>query len=156
MFSSLRRVSKLEFGSSLRKLANPGFRSMALKSTSTQPSMTDMGHASSAKELDVDTLSDIEDDHVQLSGMGLLPVTSELDLVDTAAMPSWPVFRLLGKNGTLLENAQVPSHISQQEIVSWYKEMVTIQALDDIFYNAQRQGRISFYMQNRYVEHSQC
>ena len=29
-----------------------------------------------------------------------------------------------------------------------YKSMVQVQTIDDIFYNAQRQGRISFYMQN--------
>ena len=29
-----------------------------------------------------------------------------------------------------------------------YKSMVQVQTVDDIFYNAQRQGRISFYMQN--------
>jgi 2-oxoisovalerate dehydrogenase E1 component alpha subunit len=29
-----------------------------------------------------------------------------------------------------------------------YKLMIRIQAVDDVFYNAQRQGRISFYMQN--------
>jgi 2-oxoisovalerate dehydrogenase E1 component alpha subunit len=33
-------------------------------------------------------------------------------------------------------------------IVSMYKTMGRIQALDDIFFQAQRQGRISFYMQN--------
>ena len=29
-----------------------------------------------------------------------------------------------------------------------YRVMNRVQALDDILYNAQRQGRISFYMQN--------
>ena len=150
MLSSL-RVFSSKVGSRLRNnLSNPSYRCLALKSTSTQPSISDVG-ASGGSELNVDTLSEIEDDHVQFSGMGLLPVTSTLDLVNTAAMDAWPVFRLLGKNGTLLENAQVPGHISKEEMVSWYKEMIAIQALDDIFYNAQRQGRISFYMQNRYV-----
>ena len=38
--------------------------------------------------------------------------------------------------------------LSFVEIVEMYKTMVTVNVMDDVFYNAQRQGRISFYMQN--------
>jgi 2-oxoisovalerate dehydrogenase E1 component alpha subunit len=94
------------------------------------------------------TAQEIDDDMLQLTGQGFVPITTEFNLVDTADLPKWPVFRILDRNGGLLPNAQVPSHITEEEMVSYYKNMVRIQALDDIFYNAQRQGRISFYMQN--------
>ena len=55
----------------------------------------------------------------------------------------------MGSDGSLLPGADaIPAEMSQEKVVSMYKTMVRIQALDDIFYNAQRQGRISFYMQN--------
>ena len=92
----------------------------------------------------------VEDDTVQLSGHGLLPVTSKLSVVDTQSLAKWPVFRVLGRDGKLLPDAQdaLPKELTKEKILDMYKIMVRVQALDDIFYNAQRQGRISFYMQN--------
>jgi len=91
----------------------------------------------------------VEDETVQLSGHGLLPVTNKLNVVDTQALEKWAVFRVMGSDGKLLPGADaIPAEMTQDKVVGMYKMMVRIQALDDIFYNAQRQGRISFYMQN--------
>jgi 2-oxoisovalerate dehydrogenase E1 component alpha subunit len=90
----------------------------------------------------------VEDDSVQLTGQGLVPTTQKMHFVDTAENEAWPVYRILGAGGNLLEGCEAPSHLGKEEIRTMYKSMVRIQALDDIFYNAQRQGRISFYMQN--------
>lgn len=49
--------------------------------------------------------------------------------------------------GKVLDNAPTPI-IEKEEAQEMYKKMGRIQAIDDVFYNAQRQGRISFYMQN--------
>ena len=77
-----------------------------------------------------------------------LPVTKDLHIVDTLQeMAKIPVFRVLSPSGKLLEGAPDPK-LSKETAVEMYKMMLKIQALDDIFYNAQRQGRISFYMQN--------
>ena len=89
-----------------------------------------------------------EDDSVQLTGFGLVPTTQEMNFIDTAENEAWPVYRILGRDGNLLDGCSMPSNIDQDTLVSWYKSMVRIQVLDDVFYNAQRQGRISFYMQN--------
>ena len=86
----------------------------------------------------------VEDESVQLSGHGLLSVTNKLHIVDTQSLEKWPVFRVMGSDGSLLPGADaLPAEMSQEKVVSMYKTMVRIQALDDIFYNAQRQGRIS-------------
>lgn len=93
------------------------------------------------------TLSNVEDDTVQVTGSGLLPVTTKLEIVDTQAAPKWPVFRVMSSTGNMLQGAQAPE-LDTDTLLTMYKTMVRIQAMDDIFYNAQRQGRISFYMQN--------
>lgn len=92
----------------------------------------------------------VEDDTVQLTGQGLVPVTTTLTIVDTAALPKWPVYRVMGKNGKLLlqDAEELPVELDEAAIVKIYGTMVRVQALDEIFYNAQRQGRMSFYMTN--------
>ncbi len=111
-------------------------------------SMTFETEATSSESAKVVVKEEIEDDSVQLSGSGVLPVTTELNIVDTQELDKWPVFRMLGKSGTMMEGVEAPAHLEKDEIISMYRMMIRIQALDDIFYNAQRQGRISFYMQN--------
>jgi 2-oxoisovalerate dehydrogenase E1 component alpha subunit len=90
----------------------------------------------------------LEDDTMQLTGFGRVPTTQTMNFIDTAENEAWPVYRILGREGALLEGCSAPAHLGKEELVKMYKSMVRIQALDDIFYNAQRQGRISFYMQN--------
>lgn len=36
--------------------------------------------------------------------------------------------------------------LSKEDAVKMYTDMVTLQVMDTIFYEAQRQGRISFYL----------
>lgn len=51
-----------------------------------------------------------------------------------------------------LEGVKIPDSpeidLDKDTILRMYQVMVRLQALDDVFYNAQRQGRISFYMQS--------
>lgn len=91
---------------------------------------------------------EIENDSVQLTGQGLIPATTTLNIQNTLDFEKWPVFRILGKAGNVLPGAEVPAELGKEEFVKMYSTMVQVQAMDDIFYNAQRQGRISFYMQN--------
>jgi 2-oxoisovalerate dehydrogenase E1 component alpha subunit len=102
----------------------------------------------SSKAPVADASVEIEDDSVHPSGHGLLPTTHTMNFVDTQENDLWPVYRILGKEGNLIDGCEAPSHLGKDDIVAFYKHMIRIQVLDDIFYNAQRQGRISFYMQN--------
>ncbi|XP_075258858.1 2-oxoisovalerate dehydrogenase subunit alpha, mitochondrial-like isoform X2 [Convolutriloba macropyga] len=71
--------------------------------------------------------------------------TYKLDLI----APTWakriPVYRVLGIDGDVKDESQVPN-LSEDQIVSMYKTMVTINQMDRVLYDSQRQGRISFYM----------
>lgn len=78
----------------------------------------------------------------------VLPYTADMKIVDPSASERWPVFRVMEVDGSIRKGAAVPGDINDELALKMYKTMVRLQAFDDIFYNAQRQGRISFYMQN--------
>ncbi|KAJ0957461.1 putative 3-methyl-2-oxobutanoate dehydrogenase (2-methylpropanoyl-transferring) [Helianthus annuus] len=54
-------------------------------------------------------------------------------------------YRVLNENGQLLIDSD-SLKISKEVAVKMYRDMVTLQVMDTIFYEAQRQGRISFYL----------
>ena len=59
--------------------------------------------------------------------------------------PKWPVYRVLDNDGRVRDGATEPN-LDQETSRHMYRIMARLQAMDQIFYNAQRQGRISFYM----------
>jgi hypothetical protein len=73
--------------------------------------------------------------------------TTVLNIVDPSTQKKWPLFSLLDIHGELLPNARLPV-IEKDLMLQMYKMMTRIKILDDVFFNAQRQGCISFYMQN--------
>ena len=43
-------------------------------------------------------------------------------------------------------NLKHDPNLSKETVIGWYRKMVTLRTMDEILYEAQRQGRISFYM----------
>jgi hypothetical protein len=76
----------------------------------------------------------------------VLPVTTTLNITDTNEAEKIPVFRMLDPSGKVLVD-QVDPAMNEELAHKMYQHMIRIHYLDDIMYNAQRQGRISFYMQ---------
>lgn len=62
---------------------------------------------------------------------------------DADAMPT---YRYLDQDGNVLSSAANDLSITDEELLKLYKDMVTISILDLIMFDAQRQGKISFYM----------
>lgn len=56
-----------------------------------------------------------------------------------------PIFKVLKQNGTLYPKAVEPE-LSQEFALKIYRDLVFIRVFDERMVNAQRQGRISFYM----------
>ena len=111
----------------------------------------DMTEASSSTSSTTSTIGFPEEggtgDQSILTPTGSLPVTAKLNIIDTQKYEKFPCFRILDPHGNPIPNAIVPD-IGKEEAVAMYKTMIQSITIDDIFYNAQRQGRISFYMQN--------
>ncbi|KAJ3361365.1 hypothetical protein GGF32_007411 [Allomyces javanicus] len=71
--------------------------------------------------------------------------THELAFIKQSAV--LPTYRVLDQDGQIVDAAQDP-HVDEAWAVKVYKTMVTLNTMDMILYEAQRQGRISFYMTN--------
>jgi 2-oxoisovalerate dehydrogenase E1 component alpha subunit len=90
----------------------------------------------------------VEENNVQITANGPIAITNQLSITDTKEFSKWPVFRVLDPSGSITEGGIDDSSITHELAVKMYTTMGRVQSLDDIMYNAQRQGRISFYMQN--------
>ncbi|KAL0709266.1 hypothetical protein Bca4012_016244 [Brassica carinata] len=75
---------------------------------------------------------------------GKVAFTPEIRFISESNEERVPCYRVLDDNGQQLTNSRfVP--VSEEVAVKMYSEMVTLQIMDNIFYEAQRQGRLSFY-----------
>ncbi|EIE20627.1 mitochondrial branched-chain alpha-ketoacid dehydrogenase complex, E1 alpha [Coccomyxa subellipsoidea C-169] len=79
---------------------------------------------------------------------GRVPFTDRLSFVGGAVSPSQPTscYRTLDSTGACIEDAEVPHDIDEELALKMYETMVKLQTMDVIFYEAQRQGRFSFFM----------
>eukprot|EP01068_Selenidium_serpulae_P004377 Selendium_serpulae@DN3538_c0_g1_i1.p1 len=59
-----------------------------------------------------------------------------------------PIFRIMDYEGNLLGDWENKIPMTVEEIKTNYQFMVKLSVWDDMMYNIQRQGRISFYIQN--------
>jgi len=73
--------------------------------------------------------------------------TTELQAVDGAHVPAVPIYRVTDLNGKVIEASHEPQ-LSKEQCIKMYKDMTLLNIMDRILYDAQRQGRISFYMTN--------
>lgn len=56
-----------------------------------------------------------------------------------------PTYRVVDQNGTVVDQSFQPD-ISDEQVIKLYKDMLFISIMDLIMFDAQRQGRLSFYM----------
>lgn len=78
--------------------------------------------------------------------LNVAPTTSHCALVDPTASPTWPMFAVLAPDGRTTLEEDTP-HVPPHDLsLAMYRMMVRVQELDGIFFQAQRQGCISFYM----------
>ncbi|KXZ54126.1 hypothetical protein GPECTOR_5g227 [Gonium pectorale] len=85
--------------------------------------------------------------HLELPA-GRVPYTSQLRFVggpDSPA-PTIPVYRTIDSSGRDVPDAHVPHPLSQDLALRIYTAMARLQTMDTLFYEAQRQGRFSFYL----------
>eukprot|EP00753_Platysulcus_tardus_P005338 PLAT13191.1.p2 GENE.PLAT13191.1~~PLAT13191.1.p2 ORF type:complete len:466 (+),score=200.00 PLAT13191.1:118-1398(+) len=58
---------------------------------------------------------------------------------------TYPAYQVMGKDGKPRKGAKVPK-LGKEKNLEMYKAMVQVGVMDQVLYDAQRQGRISFYM----------
>jgi 2-oxoisovalerate dehydrogenase E1 component alpha subunit len=52
----------------------------------------------------------------------------------------------MDSDGVILDKSRAPTDVSHEEILTWYKNMISVSIMDLIMFESQRQGRLSFYM----------
>ncbi|SAL95871.1 hypothetical protein [Absidia glauca] len=70
--------------------------------------------------------------------------TSKMNFVDSLA--TMEAYRVMTPEGKLLDPSHQPADLSPEKVKHLYKIMVQLNTMDQIMYEAQRQGRFSFYM----------
>jgi 2-oxoisovalerate dehydrogenase E1 component alpha subunit len=67
------------------------------------------------------------------------------DLTFFGKQETLQAYRVMDHTGTVLNPEHDPK-LSKEEVLKCYKSMLLLHTMDGILYDAQRQGRISFYM----------
>ncbi|KGN48345.1 2-oxoisovalerate dehydrogenase subunit alpha 2, mitochondrial isoform X1 [Cucumis sativus] len=90
-------------------------------------------------------VNDDRDDQVLEFPGGKVKFTSQLSFIPDREEERIPCFRVLDDNGRPCMYSNF-TQVSKEVAMKIYHDMVTLQTMDTIFYEAQRQGRISFYV----------
>ncbi|EAW16102.1 thiamine pyrophosphate-dependent dehydrogenase E1 component subunit alpha [Aspergillus fischeri NRRL 181] len=85
-------------------------------------------------------------DRVRFPGAVNSKFTTEMSFINPAETSSIPTYRVMNSDGVMLEKDRKSLNVSNEEILTWYKNMLTVSVMDVIMFEAQRQGRLSFYM----------
>ncbi|KAI1482159.1 thiamine diphosphate-binding protein [Daldinia eschscholtzii] len=83
--------------------------------------------------------------HVSFPGAVKSAFTSDLKFVVPSDYPALPTYRAVDQDGNIVDHSFKPD-LSEEEVVKLYRDMLTISIMDPVMFDAQRQGRISFYM----------
>lgn len=76
---------------------------------------------------------------------GRVAFTTQMKFISEYPEKRIPCYRVLDDDGYPIANSMY-EEVNKETAVKMYENMVTLQVLDTIFYEAQRQGRISFYL----------
>ncbi|XP_050205657.1 2-oxoisovalerate dehydrogenase subunit alpha 2, mitochondrial-like [Mercurialis annua] len=76
---------------------------------------------------------------------GKVAFTPQMSFLSESLEERIPCYRVLDDNGQLINDSSFIG-VSREIARKMYCDMVTLQTMDTIFYEAQRQGRISFYV----------
>ncbi|EMC99620.1 hypothetical protein BAUCODRAFT_343182 [Baudoinia panamericana UAMH 10762] len=88
----------------------------------------------------------IGSDRVHFPGAVNSQFTTQLAFTRPADLPGMPTYRILDQEGRIVDQAHAPPDIETKELLRMYRDMVFVSIMDIIMFDAQRQGRVSFYM----------
>ncbi|MCE0482365.1 hypothetical protein HAX54_041052 [Datura stramonium] len=90
---------------------------------------------------------DRDDQHQQTLNFpgGRVPITPRMKFISELSEKRLPCYRVLDDDGYLIPGT-IFEQVSKELALNMYSTMVALQTMDTIFYEAQRQGRLSFYL----------
>lgn len=118
----------------LKQLFSPSVHRCLGSRASTNACVLMRGFASQAQAANCET--------TQFPG-AKTPFTQQMEWKENHEL--FPCFRVMDQHGKII-NKDYALQVNDAQLVDMYKHMVKLNQMDNVFYNAQRQGRISFYM----------
>ena len=91
------------------------------------------------------TLQDISAS-LRFPGATNSPATTKMEFVDPKTIPPIATYSVMNAHGVFRDESRSFIDVSDEQVIEWYKNMVFVNILDTIMSEAQRQGRLSFYM----------
>ncbi|KAF2139405.1 uncharacterized protein K452DRAFT_275693, partial [Aplosporella prunicola CBS 121167] len=85
-------------------------------------------------------------DRVHFPGAVNSKFTTTLSFDQPESRPAMPTYRILDQDGEVVDKERGPPSVPDEEVLKWYTNMLTVSIMDLIMFEAQRQGRLSFYM----------
>ncbi|GLA24740.1 hypothetical protein M752DRAFT_235763 [Aspergillus phoenicis ATCC 13157] len=85
-------------------------------------------------------------DRVRFPGAINSKFTTDMTFINPTEMSNIPTYRVMDSDGVLVDKSRKSIDVPKEEILAWYKNMLTVSVMDVIMFEAQRQGRLSFYM----------
>ncbi|XP_016577107.2 2-oxoisovalerate dehydrogenase subunit alpha 1, mitochondrial [Capsicum annuum] len=76
---------------------------------------------------------------------GRVPTTTQMKFISESSEQRLPCYRVLDDDGYLISGS-IFEQVSKGLAVNMYSTMIALETMDTIFYEAQRQGRLSFYL----------
>lgn len=83
--------------------------------------------------------------HVSFPGAVKSAFTNNLTFALASESPSLPTYRVVDQDGEIVDKS-FQADLSDEKIIELYRNMLLISIMDIIMFDAQRQGRLSFYM----------
>ncbi|XP_042031933.1 2-oxoisovalerate dehydrogenase subunit alpha 1, mitochondrial-like [Salvia splendens] len=98
------------------------------------------------KQAQADDDEDVDDGNqsIEFPG-GRVGFTTQMEFISEVTDKRVPCYRLLDDDGFLISGTTF-EQLDKETAVRMYEKMVSLQIMDTIFYEAQRQGRLSFYL----------
>ncbi|KAJ5983856.1 hypothetical protein N7481_005955 [Penicillium waksmanii] len=72
--------------------------------------------------------------------------TTDMSFLKASDLPAIPTYRVMDSNGELVDSSRKQPNVSNEQVLEWYKNMLSVSVMDVVMFEAQRQGRLSFYM----------
>ncbi|KAF2149567.1 2-oxoisovalerate dehydrogenase alpha subunit [Myriangium duriaei CBS 260.36] len=85
-------------------------------------------------------------DRVRFPGAVNSKFTTNMRFAAATEDDAMPTYRILDQDGNIVDKSRDPPSISDEELLKMYNDMLTVSVMDLIMFDAQRQGKVSFYM----------
>ncbi|XP_075660636.1 2-oxoisovalerate dehydrogenase subunit alpha 2, mitochondrial isoform X2 [Castanea sativa] len=100
---------------------------------------------STKPEKQLNSLNDADDNKVLDFPGGKVRFSPKMTFISESPEERTQCYRVLDDNGQLILGSNLVQ-VGEELAVKMYTDMITLQTMDTLFYEAQRQGRISFYL----------